>query len=488
MTARTREEVLARWRRGARFAALLGAGDIAGGVTLHALLAEPDRIDVVGVTLPPGMDRYPSLTPELPPAFWYERKLHDLFGLVPEGHPRLDPLVLPHRDAGDPLPSPGAGFHPSHVEPDERALPSQVMGAGLFSIPHGPVRSGVFESVEYVVETPGEDISHVNVRPHFKHRGLEVRFEGMTAERGVLLAERVEGVASVAHALAFCHALEDLAGAQPPLAAQLVRVLHAELERIANHLDVAVKLTDAAGLAAATARFGWHKESVLRLVSALCGNRFGRGVVAPGGVRALPLVAAGEIRVRLDELRHRLASDVDALMETASFLDRLRDTGPLDEDLVRLHGVLGPVGRASGYDDDARWQRPYDAYPKLARRSGPVRDEGDAMARLWVRWDEVAESFDLLRQVLEQLDGPGEQTRVPVEPGAGQAVGWAEAPQGEVLYLARTGDDGRLRQCAPRSASFHNLSVFSRTFRGDILTDFPFIEASFGVSIAGVVT
>lgn len=498
----TWSEVLARWDAGARFAALVGDGDITGGIILHTLLAGDGGIDVLAVALPPGVRRFPSLTRDIPAAFWYERKLHDLFGVIPEGHPRLDPLVLPHRDTEDPLagsssgttqplPSPGAGSHPSHVEPDERALRSHVMGSGLFSIPHGPVRSGVFESVEYVVETPGEDIPHVNVRPHFKHRGIEIRFEDMDPDQGVVLAERVEGIASVAHALAFCHAVEDLAGGQPPLAAQLVRVLHAELERIANHLDVAGKLADAAGLAVAVARFGWHKERVLRLVSALCGNRFGRGVVVPGGVRALPLIAPGEIRARLDAIRRDVGSDAPALMQTPSFLDRLRDTGPLDDDLAEAYGLLGPVGRASGATDDARWRRPYDAYPKLNRHPGPTYADGDAMARLRVRWDEVIESFELLWQVVELLDdtdGTDDYAlRDPVHPGAGQAVGWAEAPQGEVLYLLRTDADGRLRRCAPRSASFHNLAAFSHTFRGDILTDFPFIEASFGLSIAGVV-
>jgi formate hydrogenlyase subunit 5 len=76
---------------------------------------------------------------------------------------------------------------------------------------------------------------------------------------------------------------------------------------------------------------------------------------------------------------------------------------------------------------------------------------------------------------------------VVAQPGAGLAVGWAEAPQGEVLYLLELGDDGRISYCAPRSASFHNLMLFPSAFIGDILTDFPFNEASFGLSIAGVV-
>ena len=101
----------------------------------------------------------------------------------------------------------------------------------------------------------------------------------------MLLAERTEGVASVAHALAYCHAIERIAGVRVPWRAALIRVLHAELERLAAHLDAAVRLADAAGLAVATARFGLHKERVARLVSRMCGSRFGRGVVVPGGVR-----------------------------------------------------------------------------------------------------------------------------------------------------------------------------------------------------------
>ena len=198
----------------------------------------------------------------------------------------------------------------------------------------------------------------------------------MTPADGVLLAERTEGIASVAHALAFCHAVEAIAGCPPPPAAGLVRVLHAELERIANHLDVAVRLADAAGLAVATARFALHKERVLRLVSRMCGSRFGRGVVVPGGVSALPQLSPAEIRDETSPLSQQIAADAAALMATSSFLDRLRGTGPLTPERARQHGALGPVGKAAGYADDARLTRPYDGYPSLAvtalRATSPV--------------------------------------------------------------------------------------------------------------------
>ena len=209
------------------------------------------------------------------------------------------------------------------------------------------------------------------MRVFYKYRGVEDRFAGMTPADGVLLAERARGIASVAHALAFCHAVEQVAGCQPPPAAGLVRVLHAELERLANHLDVAVRLADAAGLAVATARFATHKERVLRLVSQLCGSRFGRGVVVPGGVSALPLLSPAQILAEAGKLRKVVTADAVALMATSSFLDRLRGTGPLTSARARQHGALGPIGKAAGFADDARLTRPYDAYSWLAVPPAP---------------------------------------------------------------------------------------------------------------------
>ena len=468
----TQPDVLALWKElearvaaGDRFAGLFAtrtAGD-PGPVTLSAHLATAGDIETLEVTLPPGATSYPALTPRLGAAFWYERVIHDQFGLVPDGHPRLAPLIRP----GDPL--------PRHVE-----------GYGLFTIPHGPVRSGVLESIEYLVETPGEAIPHLNMRVFYKHRGVERRFTGMTVPDAVLLAERTEGIASVAHALAFCHAVERLAGCAPPPAAALVRVLHAELERIANHLDVAVRLADAAGLAVATARMALHKERVMRLVSRMCGSRFGRGVVVPGGVSALPRLAPAELRAEVERLAKQVTAEAAALMATSSFLDRLRGTGPLTPARARIHGALGPIGKAAGFADDNRLTRPYDGYPELAPLAGRAHKAGDALARLRVRWEEVGSSFGLLRQAAAELaERTGDQLRARCEPAGGRALGWAEAPQGEVLYDVAVAD-GRIARCHPRSASFHNLVLMHEVFAGDILTDFPFIEASFGLSIAGV--
>ncbi|HEX3785841.1 MAG TPA: NADH-quinone oxidoreductase subunit C [Pseudonocardiaceae bacterium] len=481
-----RKQVRDEVRDGRRLAGLFGTA-VPDGIRLTALVADPtEGLRPLDTVLASWQHDYPALTPDLAGAFWYERELHDMFGITPEGHPRLDPLVLPLAESAD-RPRPGASTGPGALHPIEEAIGRHVLGPGMFTIPHGPVRSGVFESVEYLVETPGEDIPFPQIRVYHKHRGIEKRFEGLTVADGALLAERTEGIASVAHALAYCHAIEDLTGAEVSRAAGLVRVLHAELERVANHLDVVLRLVDAAGLAVAVARFGWHKERVLRLVSRCCGNRFGRGVVVPGGVRALPRPAAAELLDELKRLGKAITDDERILMTTSSFLDRLRGTGPLTGELARTHGALGPIGRASGRTEDVREVDRYDGYRHVEGITPPRADVGDAMARLRVRWAEIHDAFELADAAVTALDSGSAELAAPqVSAVDGRGIGRAEAPQGEVVYVVEVAA-GRITRGKPRSASFHNLPLFHSVFAGDILTDFPFIEASFGLSIAGVV-
>ncbi|MCX7520869.1 NADH-quinone oxidoreductase subunit C [Microbacterium sp. STN6] len=483
-------QVNALVRDGSRFAGLYGTAR-RDGCELTALLADTDRFTVLRTLVTPdahGELHFPSLTPHVLAAFWYERAAHDLSGVVADGHPRLDPLlVLIDGEYG--RPHPGRAHSSTSVSLRTPPGPVDVHGRGMFTIPLGPVRSGVFESVEFLIETPGEDIPHLNIRPHYKHRGVAKRFEGRSIDDGVLIAERVEGIASVAHALAYSHAVEAMSGAVVPPKARLLRVVYAELERMANHLDVAMRLAEAAGLAVATSRFAWHKESVMRLVSELCGNRFGRSAVVPGGVAGMPSLDLAAAARALRAIHERVRRDAALAMKTPSFLDRLRGTGILPHDRAAEWASLGPVGRASRLEDDCRWRRPTDAYAELPLATAPpILDAGDVQARMLVRWREIDQSAVLVLAALQRLDRePDDSMCATIDLPEGEAfgIGWSEAPQGEVLY-AVTVQDSIIRRCFARSASLHNLAAFHEVFRGDVFTDFAFIEASFGTGYAGV--
>jgi Ni,Fe-hydrogenase III large subunit len=200
-----------------------------------------------------------------------------------------------------------------------------------------------------------------------------------------------------------------------------------------------------------------------------------------------PALAPADALAALEGLGTDLRADTALLMGTSSFIDRLRGTGVITAEVAAARGALGPVARASGSKEDLRTYRPYAAYGLIEVPEHRYRDSGDALARQLVRLEEMWGSFALCRLALDSLarrpaDGPW---ATPVRATDGTGWGWAEAPQGELLYLVELGS-GRLRRVKPRSASFHNLSLFPEAFGGDIFTDFAFIEASFGLSIAGV--
>ena len=151
----------------------------------------------------------------------------------------------------------------------------------------------------------------------------------------------------------------------------------------------------------------------MRLRATLCGHRFGRGVVVPGGVSGPPTLAPAAALSELAALETDVRADAHHLMTTSSFIDRLRGTGIITPEVAAQRGALGPVARASGSEEDLRTQRPYGAYGLSQVPAHRYRDAGDALARQLVRLEEVWGSFQLCRLALEDL---AERSR-PTGPG-----------------------------------------------------------------------
>jgi Ni,Fe-hydrogenase III large subunit len=159
-------------------------------------------------------------------------------------------------------------------------------------------------------------------------------------------------------------------------------------------------------------------------------------------------------------------------------------SGHLERALVEGHGAVGPIARGSGLSTDARHERPYGAYRRLGLRV-VTRREGDAMARVNVRFGELTESLHLLRQAIEGLRRIGGPLAAPIPDSArGTAFGWVEAPQGELVIWVEV-DDGAIGRVHIASPSLRNWALFDHAFPKDVLTDFAFIEHSFGLTPAG---
>jgi formate hydrogenlyase subunit 5 len=368
--------------------------------------------------------------------------------------------------------------------PDADLIDPLVTGLDVFTIPFGPVRSGIFEAIQFQIETGGEDVPRLQTRPFFKHRGIEDRFAGLTPDAGVALAERVAGIASNAYASAFSTAVERALGVTVPPRAQRWRAVYCELERMACHLDVIAKEAETTALYVGQARFQILKEHIQRLRSRLTGSRFGRGAIVPGGVRGEGNMDLDELCRELDGVERDLQRDRRLFLGTASMTDRLIGGGHLDRALIEEYCAVGPLARGSGLSTDARHERPYDAYTRLGVRVMTQR-AGDAMARINVRFSELFESLRLMRQATEQLRRRNGELLTPLPQGAtGTACGWAEAPQGELLFWVEIRDD-LIHRARIASPSLRNWALFDHAFPKDVLTDCAFIEHSFGLTPAG---
>jgi Ni,Fe-hydrogenase III large subunit len=413
---------------------------------------------------------------------WYEREIMDLHGIRFRDHPEPNRLVLPQHV---PPPFAPAGLTDWEEAPSDgngiRTLP-EVLTEDVQALPFGPVRADVMESAEFTFLYIGEQILHYHPHLFFKHRGMEARFQGADAVRGVILAERVSGVGSVAHALAYCQAVEHAADCSVPPRACWLRVLLAELERVYNHLHYLGHLANTTTLKVGDAQGKLLEERAKQINTRLTGSRFLRSLLIPGGLRRdlQPKPWLGE---QLEQLRAETAKYVDRLENSDSHLDRLITTGPLSPKVAFEQGATGPVQRASGADRDLRRDHPYAGYAELPLTI-PTRLDGDAYARSRVRIEEIDASIAMMQRVLLLL--PDGEVRAPcTPPPMAEGLGWTESPRGTLFYAVHFGPDARLARVKIKSPSYSNWRVFPFTVHDTNMMDYAINEASFGLTISG---
>jgi formate hydrogenlyase subunit 5 len=462
----------------------------------YAWYPEPQRMELRYVATEAGQREFviwrcapvgavPSLAGIWPLMGWYEREIIDLFGVDFSEHPQPHRLVL--HDGANPICPPFDPKYPPdtpvQAEPARQSVP-EVVGAttDVQLLPFGPVRADVLESGEFLFFYIGEAILHYQPRLFFKHRGMEKRFEGLSATGGVVLAERVSGIGSVAHALAYCQAVEAAANCVVPRRADFLRVLLGEMERLYNHLYYLGHLCHTTTLKVGEAHGKLLAERAKQLNTKLTGSRFLRSILTIGGLRR-DLSPKGWLEAELEALREDYSVYVRHLESTDSHLDRLIATGVLDQRVAFDQGATGPIQRASGFDRDLRRDHPYAAYGELPV-TVPVRQSGDAHARVQVRMAEVDASIALIQRVLLLLPDGAIATKCEVPPKS-EGLGWSESPRGTLFYAVHFDDRGKLARVKIKSPSFSNWRVFPFTVHGSNMMDYAINEASFGLTIAG---
>jgi Ni,Fe-hydrogenase III large subunit/Ni,Fe-hydrogenase III component G len=463
-------------RSGSRLCMWFGVPEPDGTVRVVAVLADDHLARLA--TLSARVERaYPALTPDCPQAHGFERELAEQCGLTPEGHPWLKPL---RRHPPDHAPSRETAAY------DREAYPfARVTGGQVHEVAVGPVHAGIIEPGHFRFQAQGEDVLFLEIVLGYQHRGVERLLETLPLEHAMQVAESIAGDTVVGHAEAFCGAIEALSRCKKSVHSQSVRAVALELERIANHLGDLGALAGDIAFAPAAAWFGRLRGDALNLLLELSGNRFGRGLIRPGGVGFdLSPAMAGDFGRRLETLEHE-AGDVSRLFfENESVRARLEGVGVVPRAACETLGLVGPAARACEVPRDVRRDHPYSAF-RFAQIPVATAWAGDVEARALVRRLELARSLEFMREHLAHLpEGPPLMTPGPLRPNE-LVVVMTEGWRGEIVHAVLTGPGGAIRRYKVKDPSFHNWSALALAMQNNAISDFPLCNKSFNLSYAG---
>ncbi len=337
--------------------------------------------------------------------------------------------------------------------------------------PQHPSTHGVFR---LKVTLDGEIVQDAEMRIGYLHRSMEKLAEERTYTQNIPFTDRIDYLAAMSNNLAYCLAAEELLGIEVPPRAQAIRVMFAELQRVASHAMANGTFINDCG--------AWHtplfymfrdRERVLDMFEMTCGARLTTNYMRIGGVAFdLPDELLPTLESFLADMPDRIADYEALLMENEILHARARGVGVISPEMAINSSLSGPVLRATGVPWDLRKANPYCGYENY-EFDVPVGEQGDCFDRFLVRMAEVKESLKILRQVVDTLpDGPW-LADVPLHarPEPGEAYARVESPRGELgFYLVSDGGPAPYRfHCRP--PSLINLTALKEMSVGGTLAD-----------------
>ena len=445
------------------------------GTVLYVVLADDDHSRLyVSSTRFQGDSDYPAFTPGAPALHLFEREFYEQFGIEPLGHPWLKPVRR--------------GIAGSLAEGENTYPFFRMEGEEVHEVGVGPIHAGIIEPGHFRFSCHGEEVHHLEIQHGFQHRGVEDLFIRQAARPGFLLrlAESIAGDSVIGHAGTYVRAIEALGNITVTRQAMIIRTIALELERVAMHLGDLSALANDVAYVTGNAAFGALRTRVINTSLAICGSRFGRGLLTPGGVNfGISPELREEIRTIISGLEEDTDLAAEVLFASASVLSRFEKTGIISEETARQIGMVGPAARASALPVDVRADHPYGGFSYFPVHKMTM-NSGDVFARAYIRRVEIKQSLRIIREQLGALNG-GELKKLCLAPAAGVlVVSLAEGWRGEIAHIAITDATGKLQRYKIKDPSFHNWFALALAVRKNGISDFPVINKSFNLSYCGM--
>jgi len=344
-------------------------------------------------------------------------------------------------------------------------------------IPIGPYHPLQEEAEFFQLYVEGETVVDMDVRISYNHRGIEGVSQTLMWDQVPYIVERVCGICSASHPLAYVQAVEELAQVEVPERALYLRTIVNELERIHSHL---LWFGLAGHFIGYNTVFMWawrYREPVLDALEIVTGSRVNYANHTVGGSRRdLDEDKIKAIRKNLDEIDKPVDMLITTVLEDPILAVRLKGVGVLTEEDARKYSALGPTARASNVPIDVRRDDPYAAYDRIEWEV-QTTPNGDVFDKVLVRLLEVREAIKIIRRALDDLpDGPITTDVKEVPPGEG--IGHVEAPRGETFHYVRSNGGPCPERHKIRAPTYNNIPTYKVTCIGQPVADVTITLAS----------
>ncbi|MFC1865732.1 NADH-quinone oxidoreductase subunit D [Chloroflexota bacterium] len=358
-----------------------------------------------------------------------------------------------------------------------------------FVINFGPLHPSTHGVFRMRATLDGEVV--VDIEPVFGylHRGIEKLAEGRTYKQNIPFTDRLDYVSSMSNALPYALAVEQLAGIQVPERAEYIRVIMAELQRIASHLLAVGSFTNDLGAFFTPFMYMFReREKIVDLFDMVSGQRLLYNYIRFGGVsQDIPDEFMPALKKLLSSMPGYINEYDQLLTKNEILLARSRGVGVLSRESAINSSVSGPTLRASGVEWDVRKSNPYCIYNRFDFDI-PTGKAGDCYDRYRVRMAEMRQSLRIIEQAMEQIPAGDVLNRVPLHlrPPVGESYASIESPKGELgFYLVSDGSDKPYRFHI-RPPSLINLGVLREMVIGWKIADVMVVLGSIDICLGEV--